>query len=82
MTKRHRISGVVFQCHDCDAFLAVRPVGIFAGSGWYGDWFMVKDSVWQRGQRAADECRFLCISCLGPELTASSLRMILGATRK
>jgi hypothetical protein len=59
-----RISATVFKCHDCDAVLQARPTGLFSfGTGWQGDWFMVKDSVWRRSQRDG-ECRFLCVACL------------------
>ena len=58
----HKISGQVFQCHDCETVLAMRPTGLFA-SGWDHDWFMVKNSVWRQGQRKG-ECRFLCVTCL------------------
>jgi hypothetical protein len=64
---RHRISGEVFLCHDCDMVLAVRQAGLGAalglGGGWDNDWFMVKDRVWHRCQRAG-KCRFLCVGCL------------------
>jgi hypothetical protein len=59
-----RIAATVFQCADCNAVLAVRPTGPFGlGSGWDGDWFMVKDRVWSASQRK-EPCRFLCVACL------------------
>jgi hypothetical protein len=67
-----RASGMIFACDDCGAYLAVRPLGMSFGT-WDGDWFMVKDRVWQDGQRAG-KCRFLCVGCLehriGRKLTA------------
>ena len=77
---RHRVHATVLQCQDCDAVLQVRPHGMSAAcgaSGWQGDWFMVKDKVWQLGQRAG-ECRFLCVGCLesriGRKLLADDFR--------
>lgn len=57
---RHRISGTLFMCADCNTVLAARG-GIFGGTDY--DWFMVKDRVWQHGQRGG-KCRFLCVECL------------------
>jgi hypothetical protein len=41
------------------------------------EWFMVKNHIWQRGQRAG-ECRFLCVGCLehriGRKLIADDFR--------
>jgi hypothetical protein len=55
--------------------LQIRPHGF--GIGWAGDWFMVKNSVWRRGQRAG-KCRFLCVGCLehriGRKLSADDFR--------
>jgi hypothetical protein len=75
---RHRITGTIFQCDDCDATLAVRPTGFLGlGSGWHGDWYMVKNSVWRHSQRKG-VCRFLCILCLehrlGRKLSAADFR--------
>jgi hypothetical protein len=44
----------------------VIPEGLGAalcGDSRNGDWFMVKDHVWRRGQRGG-VCRFLCTGCL------------------
>src|SRR5271167_4139773 len=63
MVKRPaRICGTIYQCTDCEKNLAMFPTGLM-GSGWQGDWFMVKDSVWRRGQLKG-KCRFLCVACL------------------
>ena len=74
--RSRQISGNVFTCSDCAALLAVRPAG-FLGSGWDGDWFMVKDSVWRDGQREG-KCRFLCVECLerriGRKLSGADFR--------
>jgi hypothetical protein len=56
-----RICATVITCQDCNAILQVRTH--LLGTGWQGDWFMVKDSVWRRGQQAG-KCRFLCVGCL------------------
>jgi hypothetical protein len=75
----HRISATVFRCQDCNTNLQIRPAGLDAalGGGWQGDWFMVKDRVWRRGQRAG-KCRFLCVGCLenriGRKLTTDDFR--------
>jgi hypothetical protein len=73
----HRISAHVFQCHDCEEVLAMRPTGFSFGSGWDHDWFMVKNSVWRKGQRKG-KCRFLCVMCLeqrlGRKLSAADFR--------
>jgi hypothetical protein len=58
--------------------LAILPMGFFGfGSGWQGDWFMVKDSVWRQIQRKGT-CRFLCVACLerriGRKLSADDFR--------
>jgi hypothetical protein len=49
--------------------------GIIGGTDF--DWFMVKDHVWQHGQRAG-ACRFLCVGCLerriGRKLSAGDFR--------
>jgi hypothetical protein len=70
---------MIFPCADCTLPLAIRPEGLSAmfGGGWEGDWFMVKDRVWQRGQRDG-KCRFICVGCLenriGHKLTADDFR--------
>jgi len=75
----HRTSATVIRCQNCNEMLQVRPAGWDASfsSGWQGDWFMVKDKVWQLGQRAS-ECRFLCVGCLesriGRKLLADDFR--------
>jgi len=75
----YRVSATVFRCNDCNLLLGVRPKGLSAifGGGWQGDWFMVKDGVWRRIQRAG-KCRFLCVGCsehrLGRKLTADDFR--------
>jgi hypothetical protein len=67
---------MVFTCADCNAILLVRPTGFGAlfGGDYQPNWYMVKDRVWQSGQRSGKECRFLCIECLerrvGRKLTA------------
>jgi hypothetical protein len=72
-----RVSGIAFVCDDCGALLSVRPVGFGAFGGGGGEWFMVKNRVWQRGQRGG-KCRFLCVGCLehriGRRLTADDFR--------
>jgi hypothetical protein len=72
---RRRNIHTLFQCADCNAVLAVRG-GFF--SRWNGgDWCMVKDSVWRRGQRSG-KCRFLCVGCLerriGRKLSAGDFK--------
>ena len=76
----HRISAVAIACADCDTILTVRPTGFGAtlfGDRANGDWFMVKDRVWQLGQRAG-ACRFLCTGCLehriGRKLVAADFK--------
>lgn len=55
----------VIACNECGDWLMTRPpASIFGtGSGWEGEWFMVKARVWQKGQRKG-KCRFLCVGCL------------------
>ena len=69
-----------YQCGDCNAILTIRPPRLDAAvgfGGWEGDWFMVKDSVWRRGQRDG-KCRFLGVGCLekriGRKLSADDFR--------
>jgi len=76
--RRHGICATIIPCADRDATLTVRPEGLaLFGGGADGDWFMVKDSVWRRGQRAG-KCRFLCVGCLenriGRKLKADDFR--------
>ena len=80
LTNRHsaRVCGDIFQCHDCELLLLIRPAGFMSfGSGWQSDWFMVKDSVWRQTQRD-DPCRFLCVGCMehriGRKLSAADFR--------
>ena len=80
MTDDERVSAVAIACADCDTTLTVRPIGFGAalfGDSANGDWYLVKDRVWQLGQRAG-ECRFLCTGCLegriGRKLTADDFK--------
>ena len=77
MARKHRISGTVITCADCNTLMAMRGDGICSFGALQPDWFMVKDSVWRRGQRDG-ECRFLCVACLesriGRKLTADDFR--------
>jgi hypothetical protein len=77
---RGRICGTVFTCADCSALLAVKSDGsglALGGCDYQPDWFMVKDRVWQHGQRGG-KCRFLCVGCLerpiGRKLSADDFR--------
>jgi hypothetical protein len=75
----HHACGTVFPCADCNTILTIRPSGFGAafGGGWENEWFMVKDGVWQHGQRGG-KCRFLCVGCLetriGRKLTSDDFR--------
>jgi hypothetical protein len=80
MTRFVRTCGTVITCADCNATLTIRPDGfgtMLGMTGWEGDWFMVKDRVWQLGQHEG-KCRFLCVGCLenriGRRLTAGDFR--------
>src|SRR5262245_19744556 len=57
---RSAAMALAFACDDCNGILMWLNL---LGGGWAGDWYMVKDRVWRRGQRRTP-CRFLCVQCL------------------
>jgi len=78
--RRHRVHGTVYSCADCNATLAIKSDGLgpmFGGGDYQPNWFMVKNRVWQHGQREG-KCRFLCAECLerriGRKLSADDFR--------
>ena len=77
MNRRQRVCAAVIQCGDCEKTLTIRPTGFSFGGGYQGEWFMVKDRVWQQSQRNGS-CRFLCVECLedriGRKLLAEDFR--------
>lgn len=73
-----RSCGMAIQCADCHDNLAIFPTSFLSvASGWFANWFMVKDRVWRRGQLKG-KCRFLCVGCLehriGRKLSAADFR--------
>ena len=76
MKTKAKTAAQVLLCQNCGKTLAIFATGFFGG-GWQGEWFMVKNRVWQQSQRDG-KCRFLCVECsehrIGRKLKADDFR--------